>query len=400
MISKEQFLLRQPAFPEETSTDYYYYNLANRLVEEASEKGLFPSYPEKVVERCALAVIGYFQDVICDAGIWRSFITECRRLYGHTLPFYDGSEEDYMDYELNRSDVRFMVWYGLCMNYEERRVCNPYNQEILSGADAWWELLESVYDESPLPEDYHLAHELEMHAAEDREALFRLGNWLFMHCYLMTPAYAMTLSEIAAGCDMTTEEGIIELKEKMERSMGEDPTGPLALYLGEWMYLIVDGKLPKSRTAENEGEIHKFYTSFTKATKGEIIKFFSDYGSLNRFFIEALGWTAGEEHLSNLKGERDFILMVDPHKGMLLAKNIARCIAMPGNMLYDPEYASVHAIELLTERGCCPGDLLKYVCENGWLPDARFSGDRGREAVADNWDFIARCYLQQYYRGD
>lgn len=110
MISKQQFLMWQPAAPQEKSTDTYYLSLANRLAAIAKDKGLFPHYPEKAVERAALALVGYYQDVICDAGVWRSFISENRRLYGFTVPFYDDGG-DYLDYELNQIDVRFMVWY-------------------------------------------------------------------------------------------------------------------------------------------------------------------------------------------------------------------------------------------------------------------------------------------------
>lgn len=399
MITMPQFILRQPGAPEETKTDAYYLALANRLVAITGEGGLLPSYPLKVVERAAMAVVGYYQDVICDAGIWRTFISENRRLYGYTVPFYDGGD-DYMDFELNRIDVRFMLWYSLSMNYEEKRVENPLSEEILAAADAWWNELERVYDESPMPEDFRLAHELEMHAEEDSDAIFRLGNWLFMHCYLMTPAYALTLSEIASSIDLSKEENIGELQRRMEQSMMEDPTGPLALYLREWLYLIVEGRLPRKSPKKEEVETHKYFTAFTNATGGEIIKFFASYEEMNRFFIEALGWSENEDHLPQLKGENDFILMVNKEKGMLLAKNIARCIAHPQNHLYDKEYAHSHAIELLTERGCCPGDLLRYVCENGWLPDAVFPGSSDTALVADNWDFISRCYLQQYYRGD
>lgn len=398
MISKEQFLLRQPAAPEVTSTDEYYYNLTNRLIAVAKDEQLFPSYPENVVERAALTLIGYYQDVSSDAGIWRSFINECRRLYGSTVPFYEVGE-DYMDYELNKVDVRFMTWYALSMNFEPRRVWNPIDPEILSGADRWWELLESEYDESPLPEDYRICHELEMHAEEDKEDLLRLGNWLFMHCYLMTPAYAMTLSEIASGFDLSTDNGLQEFRLKMEQSMVEDPTGPLALYLGEWLHLIVEGKLPKGKKFNEEAE-HKYYKAFTEATGGEIMKIFSSYEDLNNFFIDKMGWTPDEEHLPMLKDSNDFILMVNKSKGMLVARNIARCIACPGNELYDKEYASEHAIELLTERGCCPADLLHYICRHGWLPDAVFPGTDDKKLVQENQDFIARCYLQQYYRGD
>lgn len=398
MITMQQFLVRQPAAPEVTATDEYYLDLANRLVDVARQRKLFPEYPEKVVERASMTLIGYYQDVICDAGIWRSFITECRRLYGYTVPFYDDGSE-YIDYELNLMDVRFMTWYAFAMNYESRRELYPYDKEILKGADVWFEVLDSEYDEAPLPIDFRMTHELEIHAEEDSEAIMKLGNWLFMHCYLMTPAYALTLSEIAGQFDLSKEDNLPLFQERMEQSMAEDPTGPLALYLREWLYLIIEGKLPSKKRKEEKGE-HKYYTAFTQATGGEVIKFFSNYEELNRFFIDALGWAENQEHLPQMKGEHDFILLVNKEKGMLLAKNVARCIKAPENPMYDKDYASNHAIDLLTVRGCCPGDLLVYICERGWLPDAVFPKSDNHDVVSKNWDFIARCYLQQYYRGD
>lgn len=397
MISEEQFLLRQPAAPEKTETDPFYLSIARQLAKEAENKGLFKSYPRNVVERAAVILTGYYQDVISDAGIWHAFTDECRRLYGHPVPFFNEGD-GYVDYELNPEDVRFMTWYALSMTYEERRFCSPLDAELLKGADAWFEILDSHYEEAPLPVDYRLAHELELHAEEDQEDLLKLGNWLFMHCYLMTPAYSMTLRDLAAGFDMSKEEGVMQLREALERSMSEDPTGPLALFLGEWLHLIVRGKMPRE-DAGNKGE-HKYYTLFTKATGGKRIKYFGSYEDLNRFFIDALGWDEGEEHLPQMKGMHDYVLLVDPVKGMLVARNVARCIADPENPLYDRDYARTHAFDLLSVRGCCPGDLVKYACSNGWLPDAVFPGTENHSIVADNWDLIARCYLQQYYTGD
>ena len=401
MITKDQFLLRQPAMPQETETDKYYFDLSNRLVEIAKENHLFASYPEKVIERAALSLIGYYQDVICDAGIWRSFISECRRLYGYTVPFYWTVEEPYVDYELNKADVKFMVWYSLSMNYENKRVCNPFDRELIEGAELWYQELESVYDESPLPVDYRLVHELEIHAEEDRPAVMKLGNWLFLHCYLMTPAYALTLAELASEFDLTTEDGILEMQKRLDTSMWQDPTGPLALYLGEWLYLIVEGKpAPSNEKSKPSEEPHKFYTAFTKFTGGKNLQFFSSYEELNQFFIKALGWAEGEEHLNQVKEDKDFVLMVDSEKGMLLARNVAKCIACPDNKLYDKEYAKKHSLDLLTERGLCPADLLTYICSRGWLPDAHFPDSDDYGLVEKYWDFISRCYLQQYYRGD
>ena len=400
MISKEQFLLRQPLAPEETSTDKYYFDLCNHLAEVAKEKRLFPSYPEKVVERAALVLIGYYQDVICDAGVWRSFITECRRLYGYTVPFYSKEGDHYTDYELNLADVKFMVWYALSMNYESRRVCYPFDTEILQGAEVWFNELERVYDESPIPENYRISPELELHSEEDRAEIMKVAGWLFLHCYLMTPAFALTLSEIASEYDLTNEDNILEMQKRLDISMWQDPTGPLALYLGEWLYLIIEGKpAPAPKAGESQG-VHKYYSAFTKFTEGKTMEFFATYDEMNRFFIDALGWAKGETHIPQVKDDHDFVLMVDPVKGMLLARNIAKCIASPENPLYDKEYASSHAMDLLTERGACPGDLLRYICEKGWLPDAVFPGSDDYETVRNNWDFISRCYLQQYYRGD
>ena len=400
MISKEQFLLRQPMMPQETSTDKFYFDLCNRLAEVAKEKKLFSSYPEKVVERAALALIGYYQDVVCDGGIWRSFINECRRLYGFTVPFYANENEEYTDYELNLADVKFMTWYALSMNYENLRVCYPFKKEIMDGATIWFDELEKVYDEAPIPEGYRFSAELEIHNEEDRPEIMRLANWLFLHCYLMTPAFALTLAEISSEYDLTSEDGIIELQKRLDAAMWQDPTGPLALYLGEWLHLIVEGKpVPEPKQPENS-EPHKYYSSFTAYTKGKTLQFFATYEEMNNFFVDALGWAQGEEHLPGVKNDRDFVLMVDPHKGMLLARNVARCIAAPDNHLYDKEYAGKHAIELLTVRGVCPGDLLRLIIDRGWLPDAVFTGSDNYDLVARNADFIARCYLQQYYRGD
>lgn len=386
--------------PEETETDNFYFDICNKLVEEAKNKQLFPSYPEKVVERAALSLIGYYQDVISDAGIWRSFISECRRLYGFPVPFYTTEKDEYEDYEMNQADVKFMVWYALSMNYENRRICNPLEKEIIDGAEAWYNLLEKFYDEAPIPANYRFSAELEIHNEEDRPEIMRLASWLFLHCYLMTPAFAMSLSELASEYDLTTEDGLLEMQKRLDISMWQDPTGPLALYLGEWLYLIVEGKQAPQPRKEEGKEPHKYYTAFSQFTGGKTIKFFATYEELNRFFIDALGWNANENHLPQIKDENDFVLMVDPEKGMLLARNIAKCIACPENNLYNKEFAQHHAMDLLTERGLCPGDLLKRINSQGWLPDAHFPDSQDFELVAKNADFIARCFLQQYYRGD
>lgn len=397
-ITLQEFLLRQPSFPEVSETDSYYLALANRLYGEIAGSGAFADMPDGVARRIALTLTDYMQDIVSDAGLWRSFVDANRELYGWSVPFHE-IPEDYIDYELNREDVRFLVWYAIAMLWEERRHIYPHDAALLELADRCFAVLESEYDESPVPEQYNISRGLEFTDAEDHKAIYQLGNWLFLHSYLLTPAYSLSLRDILMSENHEDPDYTAKLNKRLEDAMMQDPTGPLALFAPEWVYLMLERKLPKNKPAE-EGKIHPYYEAFTKFTGGEEIRFFDSYESMNRFFIEALGWAEGEEHLSQAKGGRDYILLVSKYKGMLMARDIARCIKAPANPMYDEAYARENAFMLLSERGCCPGDLLRYVFAHEWLPDAVFPGTDDRRLVHDNRDFIARCYLQLYYRGD
>ncbi len=399
-ITREQFLLRQPAFPDTEPSDPFYYDLANRLLSEALESEALKDFPDAIVGRAALCVIGYLQDVVADCGVWRSFINECRRLYGRTLPFFKVEDEYYVDYELNGADVHFLIWYSLCMYYEPARLISPLDKRFEIVSALWTSILSDAYDEAPVPEGYTRWRHAEMGDADDSSLILELANWLFMHNYLMTPAFALSLSEIVEQVGFKGEEQMAELQNRLEEAMHQQPTGPLALFIGEWVRMIISGKTLPEEEKTPAAEPHKFYRIFQEATNGEEIAFFDSYDSLNNFFINSMGWEKGVEHLPQMKNDHDFIILVNHDKGMLVARNIARCVAAPQNPLYDKEYAAKHAISLLTERGVCPADLLHYICSHGWLPDAVFPGTTDHALVRDNYDFIARCWLQQYYRGD
>lgn len=398
-IDFRSFLLRQPNFPEEMSTDRFYFDLANSLVKITEQNNLLSSWHESSIHRAALCMIGYLQDIIADAGIWRAFINHCRHLYNKTLPFFDVSD-NYIDYELNPEDVRFLLWYSLAMNNEERRTLSPTDEEVFDCAKKWHEYLESVYDEAPVPDGYHLAHEVEIHAEEDSEQVMRLARWIAHHCYLMTPADSLSVANLIASRDTQAPDFSEKIAEEVNNLLTTSPIGPLALFLREWMYLIIEGRIPDKR-GKVQSEPHKYFLPFLSANDNKPMKIFSSYEEMNNFLIQALGWAEGVEHLSQLKGARNFILLVNRQKGMLVAVDIAECIKSPGNTLYNEEIARRESFRLLTMRGVCPGDLLIYICSNGWLPDASFpESPSDTSIVEENWDFIARCYLENYYRED
>lgn len=396
-ISMREFLVTQPNFPEESETDIYYLGVANHLLAALEKSPEAAKLPDGVRRKIALTLACYFQDVVADAGIWRCFIDTCRRMYGRALPFFT-TDEDYVDYELNSLDVRFLVWYALAMFSDSHRYIYPLAPEIKAIADRCHTLLDKIYLEAPESENFLPLSDLDMHDPEDQKDILKFGQWIFYHCYLMTPSFSYSLLEMMQSDEArNADDKTAFLNSVMEDAIIENPIGPLALFVNEWLPLFTEGRLIDI-TESGKSKIHPYYEAFTRATGGEVISFFGTYEEMNAFFIEKMGWEAGQEHLAMSKGASDYILLVNPRKGMLMARGVARCIAAPGNPFYDKDYARSHAFEMLAVRGICPGDLVKFAGEKGWIPDAAFPGTDDTDLATANYDFIARCFLQLYYR--
>lgn len=396
-ISPKEFILQQPGYPEPYPSDIFYHTISNKLLNLWEHVGVLSAISDRQKHKIVLALTGYYQDIVSDGGMWRTFINECRHLYGSNVPFFR-NEEEYIDYELNRIDVKFMTWYAVAMYCPQLRDIYPYDSELQKLADVFYEEMEREYDNAPVAEAFRMSHELEFNNEEDRDLILKIGSWVYKESWLMTPAFELTrhiLSERAAD-EKTSETDLIE------EAMASEPTGPLAMYLNEWMWMLIENKTipPVVDEKDNDSPEHKYYAPFLKATKGSEIAYFDSYEKMNRFFIDVLNWENGTEHLSHLKKAHDFTLLINRKKGLLVACDVARCIADPSNPIYDKAFACQHAFDLLTVRGLCPPDLRTRIINEGWLPDAAFPGTDDKQLVADNADFIARCFLQLYYRGD
>lgn len=404
-ISLNQFRYAQPNGSIEHETNDFYLSLANELIDIWNKSNILSEITAKVKQAVALGLIGYYQDIISDMGIWRTFISECKRMYGKYVPFYSDSE-DYIEYELNLADVKFLTWYFIAFNTMEHRFIYPLSDDIQNLGQIFFDKLNHEYDDAPTPHHFREILDFELYDPESKEAVYDFSQWLFWHNYMIVPPFQLSYSQIYFSIEEINnsiepenikQEKIEELKRE---AMSQLPTGPLALYLKEWLHLIIENKYPpQKRSNKEEIAEHKYFTAFTKATDGSIIKFIKTYDELNRFFIDAMNWGDGK-HLAFLKNDSDFVLFVNREKGMIVAKNIARSINHPENHLYDKQYAQENAFKIVSERMACPGDLLRYICENGYLPDAKFPNTSDTEIVKENWDFISRTYLQEYYRGD
>ena len=395
-ITLQQWLSRQP-YTQTTDSDRYYTQLANRVYDLVKISPLKERLTEEATKSLCCDVVGYFADILSGTGLWATFLSHHRSLYGRTLPFFPA--ENYYDGEVNREDLRVLFWYLLCTHDSLHEILSPLDNRLITTADTIYDLLESEYEtapDSPLLQEFCLP---ELNDTDDPESRYRFAEWLFWDSFLLGPSnrsLARQLSHEAQSKSHGDKERIAKLGELRRESLYTLPAGPLALFAHEWVSLLWQHTFPEE--AEEKKELHPYYRQFTRETGGMPVKYIDSYSKLDKFLTEGMQWGETEGgHLSHLAGKKNFILYVTPYKGMLIASDIAQCVCDPANPCYDPQAARRDALSLLTVPGRCPIDLLIYLCENRLLPDARFA-DGDSALVTENWDFIARCLLQDYYR--
>lgn len=137
-----------------------------------------------------------------------------------------------------------------------------------------------------------------------------------------------------------------------------------------------------------------------KYSNGYPLLYFATYRELHTFLTQELKW---EDHpdglLTDLKDEKNFVIYANG-KGMLMAPGVAACFCDARNAAYHASTAAAEAYKLFCLPGHCPFDLLKYGMQHGLLPDAQLPFPQGKEVLQNNWDFITRYFLDEYYEGE
>lgn len=389
----------QPNVKKVTEAEKYYMLLATRLAKRWDEAARFVNLPDGHRQAVVLAVVGYFQDVVTDAGIWRSFVMMHQHLYGKPLPFYDRAD-DYVDYELNLDDLRFIIWYALEGQHYAAYQISPLDDDIRWLAGEFFAILDAEYETAPEATEYNLKTGVDPEDVGDANAIFELSTWLFYHCYFMKHAAKIAIAQAHIQArDLYQKDGDAaseKIQDLYDRVMLSQPCGPLALPIGEWVQMVATGRLPKAET-QTQKPSHQFYKDFVKAT-GKEMAFFPDYAALAAFLTEQMGWEMDDEGMgSSLKQHGRFVIMANPQRGILIAPEVAQFVATEGNDLYDPAAAAREAHTLVTERGRCPADLVRHLFGHDLVPDAVLPGDTTGHLLHQNWDFLARLYLQEYY---
>ena len=246
-ISVKDYMERQPGNPRVAETDQFYLWIALRLAKLWDESPWLRELSDEVRRDVVLAVTGYYQDVVADAGVWRSFTRLHNARHGVPVPHY-GRGEDYVDYELNRDDVRFVIWWTVA-GETGAEALDPQDSQLEALATAFHMLLDEEYEKAPVPRQFCIASEVELDSPLDAQRIYDYAYWLYWRSFLLRPSSQAAMSRampqahaiIARAGDDDARPLLLELNERL---MAECPAGPIPLTTAQWLRMIVEDELP------------------------------------------------------------------------------------------------------------------------------------------------------------
>lgn len=249
-ITVQDIVMRHP-MGMRCDTDFYYAKVGNRLLRKLSKNPAKQGLSEDVMMKMALKTVLYFEDVICDSGIWRSFVEKHQALYGKMLPFYSVKGEYYAD-EPHVRDIQLLLW-DVMMEVHENEIINPENLGLSAIAFDFYEVLDDEFEKAPINETLKDFFEHPVFIGDFIE-MRNVLQWTCSTCYLTAGRYKLR------GFHETFE-SIIKLlrfdshdNRAVYAAMCQQPfkykTGMLALLPQEWLAGILECNGRNAEAAE------------------------------------------------------------------------------------------------------------------------------------------------------
>lgn len=246
-ISVKDYMERQPGAPRVHETDQFYLWIALRLAKLWDESPWLRELDDAVRRDVVLAVTGYYQDVVADGGLWRSFTRLHYSRNGSILPHYSPGE-NYVEFELNVEDVRYVMWWTIA-GEEGSDALDPHDEELEALALVFHMLLDEEYESAPVPRQFCIASEVDLDDPEDARRIYDYAYWLYWRSFLLRPSSLAVMERampqahaiIARAGESDSRPLLLELNERL---MSSEPAGPIALTTAQWLRLIVNNELP------------------------------------------------------------------------------------------------------------------------------------------------------------
>ena len=188
-LSLKDWLTYHP-YKNATASDHFYIALSNDIQHEMLHIDIEDQFVGSDYKYLACMLTCFFEDMISQTGIWKSFTFEHYKLYGKYLPFYD--MEDYDHDDINLSDIQFLIWH-FCSNLSANgHFIDPFSIENSEIARMVFSMLNEVVEDAPVNEKMN-----QLLNFPDHLSIAQLDEYLdffFFGCYL-NHYYTTTLLE-------------------------------------------------------------------------------------------------------------------------------------------------------------------------------------------------------------
>lgn len=222
-----------PASP----TDREYVNIANHLAmmmwRDENIEGITPA----MIRLIALNITLWFEDIVADSGLWRSFTEMNMKFYGRRLPFYNIDDSDYYPDEPHLDDISFVFWKTM-VDLRDETIPNPENPANRYYSEMFFDYLNEMFEEVGVNEvlaDYFRSAPF----ADDFYLMRDVLKWICIDCYLTNGKFITSyLSYEEKALGEALPKGMTGANRKYQAQnivAFNYKVGPLALKPQEWL---------------------------------------------------------------------------------------------------------------------------------------------------------------------
>lgn len=220
-------------------TDQQYARVATEICDALGKLGI-NDIPQSGLKLIATNLALYLEDVVADAGIFRSFTTEMKSRYGKFLPFFEIDESQYFQDEPNIEDVRLLIWYYMLI-VQHGNVGNPESPVLGQMTEAAYKVIDEQFEQVAV-NDSLKAYFTEAQFTADFYQQRQVLSWLCSSCYLtFAPQYADILNQNARQffeqrCALNPDQAFYLADSLVSFALTH---GPLKLTSPEWLAMIL-----------------------------------------------------------------------------------------------------------------------------------------------------------------
>jgi len=208
----KDWLLFKP-YSKHTEVDMYYLNVCNDLHKEFKQNIFYrklKNYLSKNdIKNLCVILVCYFEDIICEIGIWRAFLILHQKKFGKPLPYYDLT--NYQLEETSIQDINFLIW-NFINHVDDDIILRPNDFLVTAFSEDVMKVLDDEWEYAPENDKLKAYFQLNDYEGEDEFYKARgfiekimLDGWLLSLDFLV---------ELSKAIDMIEESPENELFEK------------------------------------------------------------------------------------------------------------------------------------------------------------------------------------------